>query len=69
MLQLKVISFITASNRLRTMILIAKMQNKNIILMHHGTIKLYSEEGMGTTFTFRIPLNYVESDDEDKNEN
>ena len=42
---------------------------KNIILMHHGTIKLYSEEGMGTTFTFRIPLNYVESDDEDKNEN
>ena len=42
---------------------------KNIILMHHGTIKLYSEEGMGTTFTFRIPLNYVESNDEDKNEN
>ena len=35
---------------------------KNIILMHHGTIKLYSEEGMGTTFTFRIPLNYVEED-------
>ena len=45
------------------------MHVKNIILMHHGTIKLYSEEGMGTTFTFRIPLNYVESDDEDKNEN
>ena len=42
---------------------------KNIILMHHGTIQLYSEEGMGTTFTFRIPLNYVESNDEDKNEN
>ena len=36
---------------------------KNIILMHHGTIKLYSEEGMGTTFTFRIPLNYVEEDE------
>lgn len=35
---------------------------KNIILMHHGTIKLYSEEGMGTTFTFRIPLNYVEDE-------
>ena len=40
-----------------------------LYLMHHGTIKLYSEEGMGTTFTFRIPLNYVESNDEDKNEN
>lgn len=38
---------------------------RNIILMHHGTIKLYSEEGMGTTFTFRIPLNYVE-ENEDK---
>lgn len=36
---------------------------RNIILMHHGTIKLYSEEGMGTTFTFRIPLNYVENDE------
>lgn len=31
--------------------------------MHHGTIKLYSEEGMGTTFTFRIPLNYVEENE------
>ena len=36
---------------------------RNIILMHHGTIKLYSEEGMGTTFTFRIPLNYVEENE------
>ncbi|MGN0329162.1 MAG: sensor histidine kinase [Lachnospira sp.] len=32
---------------------------RGIILMHHGSIKLYSEEGQGTTFTFRIPLNYV----------
>ena len=32
---------------------------QNIILMHHGIIKLYSEEGQGTTFTVRIPLNYV----------
>jgi signal transduction histidine kinase len=34
---------------------------KKIILMHHGTIKLHSEEGSGTTFTMRIPLNYVEN--------
>lgn len=33
---------------------------KNIILMHHGTVKLHSEEGVGTTFTVRIPLNYVD---------
>jgi signal transduction histidine kinase len=33
---------------------------KNIILLHHGTVKLHSEEGVGTTFTVRIPLNYVE---------
>lgn len=32
---------------------------QKIILMHHGTIKLHSEEGVGTTFTVRIPLNYV----------
>jgi len=32
---------------------------QNIVLMHHGIIKLYSEEGQGTTFTIRIPLNYV----------
>lgn len=32
---------------------------QQIILMHHGTVKLHSEEGHGTTFTVRIPLNYV----------
>ncbi len=32
---------------------------QKIILMHHGTIKMHSEEGNGTTFTVRIPLNYV----------
>lgn len=32
---------------------------QKIVLMHHGTIKLHSEEGVGTTFTVRIPLNYV----------
>jgi len=33
---------------------------KNIILMHHGTIKLHSEENVGTVFTIRVPINYVE---------
>ena len=32
---------------------------KNIILMHHGEIRLYSREGDGTTFTVRIPLSYI----------
>ena len=30
------------------------------ILMHHGIIKVYSEEGEGTTFTVRVPLVYQE---------
>lgn len=29
---------------------------KSVILMHKGTIKLYSKENEGTTFTVRIPL-------------
>ncbi len=33
---------------------------RNAILMHRGAIKVYSKEGEGTTFTVRIPLNYVE---------
>lgn len=33
---------------------------KNIILMHKGAIKVYSNEGEGTTFTVRIPINYIE---------
>lgn len=32
---------------------------KSIVLMHHGAIKLQSHEGEGTTFTVRIPLNYI----------
>lgn len=32
---------------------------KNCILIHHGDIKLHSEEDAGTTFTVRIPINYV----------
>ena len=33
---------------------------KNIILLHKGAIKVYSQEGEGTTFTIRIPINYIE---------
>lgn len=32
---------------------------KNVIMLHNGAIKVYSKEGEGTTFTVRIPLNYV----------
>lgn len=32
---------------------------KSVLLMHKGSIKVESREGEGTTFTVRIPLNYV----------
>ena len=32
---------------------------KNIILKHKGIIKLSSKEEEGSTFTVRIPLNYI----------
>lgn len=32
---------------------------RNAIIMHRGAIKVYSEEGEGTTFTVRVPLTYV----------
>ena len=32
---------------------------KNIVILHQGAIKLQSKEGEGTTFTVRIPLNYI----------
>lgn len=35
---------------------------RNVILLHRGSIKVYSKEKEGTTFTVRIPLNYVASD-------
>ncbi len=34
---------------------------RSAIVMHHGTIKVASKEGQGTTFTVRIPLSYIES--------
>ncbi len=34
---------------------------RNIILMHEGTIKLYSESGEGTTFTIKIPIRHVDN--------
>ena len=32
---------------------------KNVIQMHHGIIDVESTVGEGTTFSVRIPLNYV----------
>lgn len=32
---------------------------RNAIVMHRGSIKVHSEEGEGTTFTVRVPLNYI----------
>lgn len=39
---------------------------KNIVLMHGGVIKLYSESGQGTTFTIKIPLRQENNQEEDK---
>ncbi|HIZ21274.1 MAG TPA: cell wall metabolism sensor histidine kinase WalK [Candidatus Blautia faecigallinarum] len=32
---------------------------RSAIAMHHGSIKVYSKEGEGTTFSVRIPLSYI----------
>lgn len=32
---------------------------RNAVLMHRGAIKVYSKENEGTTFTVRVPLNYI----------
>ena len=32
---------------------------RNAIVMHRGAVKVYSEEGEGTTFTVRVPLTYI----------
>ena len=37
---------------------------KNVIQMHHGIIDAESAPGEGTTFSVRIPLNYVPRQEE-----
>ena len=32
---------------------------KSVILMHRGAVKVYSKENEGTTFTVRVPINYI----------
>ncbi len=32
---------------------------RSAVIMHRGAIKVYSQENEGTTFTVRIPLNYI----------
>lgn len=32
---------------------------RNVVLMHKGAIRLHSKAGEGSTFTLRIPLNYI----------
>ena len=32
---------------------------KNVILMHKGAVKIFSRENEGTTFTVRVPINYI----------
>ena len=37
---------------------------KNVIQMHHGVFDVESTQGEGTTFSMRIPLNYVSRQEE-----
>lgn len=32
---------------------------RSAVVMHRGAVRVYSQEGAGTTFTVRIPLTYV----------
>lgn len=38
---------------------------KNVIIAHHGEIKVFSKENEGTTFTVRIPLSYIQPEKND----
>ena len=31
----------------------------NAVIVHRGAVKVHSEEGVGTVFTIRVPLNYI----------
>lgn len=39
---------------------------KSAIQMHHGQIRVYSQEGEGTTFTVRVPLRYTPDESQKK---
>lgn len=32
---------------------------QSVVMSHHGAIRLYSKEGVGSTFTVRVPLMYI----------
>jgi len=32
---------------------------RNAVIVHRGAVKVHSEEGVGTVFTIRVPLNYI----------
>jgi len=36
---------------------------RSVVLMHHGTIKVDSKEGEGTTFYVKLPLTYIENEE------
>ena len=38
---------------------------RNAIISHDGTIRLYSEQGKGTTFTVRIPIKHEVEEEEE----
>jgi signal transduction histidine kinase len=39
---------------------------RNAIVSHDGNIKLYSEQGKGTTFTVRLPIKHEENSEDDE---
>lgn len=42
---------------------------RSVVLMHHGSIRLESAEGEGTTFFVRLPLAYIENEKVERREN
>ena len=39
---------------------------RNAIISHDGIIRLYSEQGKGTTFTVRLPIKHEAADEEEE---